>query len=172
MMLEPIHNQKVLSPQYTQKYLPPVVADTSEVRKLIEKQYSKTVVIPATHNVIVTNFISTPQGIIPDPNKQNSEINSPSNPQILINNPIINQSINNSINNSYINQFGLQSSMVNQSINNPLNNGNINQLGLQPTMINQPINPNLSNIYQSIQMKSIYYRPPTTNDPGKVDPTI
>ena len=148
-MLEPIHNQKVLAPQYTQKYLPPITADTSEIHKLIEKQYNKTVVMPATHNIIMKHFIQTPQGIMPDPNKEDSQINSPLKSQILINNPIVNQSINNSINNS-----------------------NIYQSGLQTTLINQSVNPNLSNIYQTIQMKSIYYRPPTTNDPGKVDPTI
>ncbi len=42
MMLEPIHNQKVLSPKYTQKYLPPIEVDSSQIQKLIESKYTKT----------------------------------------------------------------------------------------------------------------------------------
>ena len=67
-MLQPIHQQRVLPAQMTQQYLPPITVDTTEVHKMIAKLYNKTVVLPPTHTVEVTNYIDTPQGLI----RQNS----------------------------------------------------------------------------------------------------
>ena len=70
MILEPIRNEKVLSPQYKQTVLPPIYADTSKIQKSITEQFGKTVVLPEKHSIEVKNFIETPQGIF----LQNSNI--------------------------------------------------------------------------------------------------
>ena len=64
MILQPIHQERVLPAQFSQQYLPPVTVDTTEVHKLIEKLYSKTIVLPPTHTVEVSNYVQTPQGLI------------------------------------------------------------------------------------------------------------
>ena len=79
MILEPIKNEKVLSPQYKQTVLPPIYADTSNIQKSISEQYGKTVVLPEKHSVEVKNFIETPQGFI----LQSSNIDSQ--PNIIAN---------------------------------------------------------------------------------------
>ena len=67
MMLEPIHQQRVLPTQMTQQYLPPITVDTTEVHKMIDKMYNKRIVLPETQIYEVTNYIDTPQGLIPQP---------------------------------------------------------------------------------------------------------
>ena len=99
MILEPIKNEKVLSPQYKQTVLPPIYADTSKIQKSILEQYGKTVVLPEKHSVEVKNFIETPQGFI----LQNSNIVSQ--PNLIAN--INNQPNNQSNNLQYINNIPL-----------------------------------------------------------------
>ena len=96
-MLEPIHKSKVLSPQYKQQYLQPIIADTSQIHKLIQQQYSRTVVLPETHSVEVKNFIQTPQGLIPQPSL-NKSISLNQQSQIFPNQSILSNNISNSIN--------------------------------------------------------------------------
>ena len=99
MILEPIKNEKVLSPQYKQTVLPPIYADTSKIQKSILEQYGKTVVLPEKRSVEVKNFIETPQGFI----LQNSNIVSQ--PNLIAN--INNQPNNQSNNLQYINNIPL-----------------------------------------------------------------
>ena len=96
-MLEPIHNQKLLSPQYKQQYLQPITADTSQIHKLIQEKYGKTVVLPETHSVEVKNFIHTPQGLIPQPSL-NKSISLNQQSQIFPNQSIYPNNISNSLN--------------------------------------------------------------------------
>ena len=64
MILQPIQQQRVLTTQITQQYLPAITVDTTPVHKLINQLYNKTIVLPATHTVEVSNYIDTPQGLI------------------------------------------------------------------------------------------------------------
>ena len=95
-MLEPIRKEKVLTPQYKQHYLPPISADTSNIHKLIEQQYSKTVVLPETHSVEIKNYIQTPQGLIAQPSLNKSMVLTHP-PQIFNNQSIIQNNIPNSM---------------------------------------------------------------------------
>ena len=64
MILQPIQQQRVLPTQITQQYLPAITVDTTPVHKLINQLYNKTIVLPATHTVEISNYIDTPQGLI------------------------------------------------------------------------------------------------------------
>ena len=81
-MLQPIHQKRVLPAQMTQQYLPPVTVDTTEIHKMIEKMYNKTIILPATHTVEVTNYIDTPQGLIPQPSLPSKVVSQPQIPQV------------------------------------------------------------------------------------------
>ena len=110
MILEPIQQQKVLPAQYKQEYLPPITADTTQIHKLIEQTYSKTVLLPQNNSVNVVNFIETPQGLIKQPGSMNPQILSQ-----IINSPVI---LNNSVNQqSIINQNNVSQSSFNQTSN-------------------------------------------------------
>ena len=63
-MLQPIYQQKVLPAQVTSQYLPAITADTTEIHKKIAQIYNRTIVMPPTHSVEVTNYVQTPQGIL------------------------------------------------------------------------------------------------------------
>ena len=100
MILQPIQQQKVLPTKFTQKYLPPVTVDTSNIQKQIQQMYSKTIVLPETQSVEVKNYIETPQGYIlqpsPSPVQQTiPSIQSMSIPsQVQTSQPLITQSYN------------------------------------------------------------------------------
>jgi len=64
-MLQPIHQQRILPAKVTEQYLPAITVDTTEIHKLINQMYNKTIILPATHTVEVSNFVQTPQGIVP-----------------------------------------------------------------------------------------------------------
>ena len=64
MILQPIQQQRVLPTQITQQYLPAITVDTTPVHKLINQLYSKTIVLPPTHTVEISNYVDTPQGLI------------------------------------------------------------------------------------------------------------
>lgn len=63
-MLQPIYQQRVLPAQVTSQYLPAITADTTEIHKKIAQMYNRTIVMPPTHSVEVTNYVQTPQGIL------------------------------------------------------------------------------------------------------------
>ena len=63
-MLQPIHQQRVLPAQVTQQYLPAITVDTTEVHKLIDKLYNKTIILPPTQTIEVSNYIQTPNGLV------------------------------------------------------------------------------------------------------------
>ena len=67
MMLQPIHNQRVLPAKVQQKVLPAVTVDTTEIHKLIDQMYNKTFIMPATHTYEVTHYVQTPQGLVKQP---------------------------------------------------------------------------------------------------------
>ena len=100
MILQPIQQQKVLPTKFTQKYLPPVTVDTSNIQKQIQQMYSKTIVLPETQSGEVKNYIETPQGYIlqpsPSPVQQTiPSIQSMSIPsQVPTSQPLITQSYN------------------------------------------------------------------------------
>ena len=143
MMLQPIHQQTVLSPQYKQEYLPPLTADTSQIRKLIEQTYSKTVVLPTNHTVSAVNLVETPQGLVNQPISMDPQIYSK-----IVNIPAVNNSQNIS-----------QQPII---IKNNLSQSN-NQPVITQSVNNKPINNNSSNIYRT---------PFVGYNPGKVRPTI
>ena len=64
MILQPIQQQRVLPTQITQQYLPAITVDTAPIHKLINQLYNKTVVLPPTQTVEVSNYVETPQGLI------------------------------------------------------------------------------------------------------------
>ena len=157
MMLEPIHQQKVLPTQYKQQVLPAVTVDTSQLHKQIEQMYSKTVVLPETHSVEVQNFIETPQGIIqttsPSSGPQilpNQSMPIPIPTQVSVIQPIITQSYNPQLMVSTPNNFQniYSGSMMLPTYNNQL-------------LINRML-PNLS----------IYNTSVKRYNPGTVPPTI
>ena len=51
-----IYRQRVLPPKITQQMLPAITADTTQIHKMIEEQYGKTVILPETHSFHVTNY--------------------------------------------------------------------------------------------------------------------
>ena len=112
MMLEPIHNQKVLSPKYTQKYLPPIEVDSSQIQKLKESKYNKTLVLPVTQNVIVKHYVETPQGLVlQESDAQSSQTKS----NIIDTRPVLSQSA--------IYRYNLyQDNTINQPVNTKLMN--------------------------------------------------
>lgn len=70
-MLQPIYQQRVLPAQVTSQYLPAITADTTEIHKKIAQMYNRTIVMPPTHSVEVTNYVQTSQGIlVQDPTPQ------------------------------------------------------------------------------------------------------
>ena len=70
-MLQPIYQQRMLPAQVTSQYLPAITADTTEIHKKIAQMYNKTIIMPPTHSVEVTNYVQTPQGIlVQDPKPQ------------------------------------------------------------------------------------------------------
>ena len=71
MMLQPIHNQRLLPAQVQQTVLPAVTVDTTEIHKLINQMYNKTIIMPATQTFEETHYIQTPQGLV----KQSEPIN-------------------------------------------------------------------------------------------------
>ena len=85
MILQPIHNQRVLPAQVQQKVLPAVTVDTTEIHKLIDRMYNKTIVMPATHTYEVTHYVQTPQGLVkqPEPNNITSSIVS-TQPEVVL----------------------------------------------------------------------------------------
>ena len=58
-MLQPIYQQRVLPAQVTSQYLPAITADTTEIHKKIAQMYNRTIVMPPTHSVEVTNYVQT-----------------------------------------------------------------------------------------------------------------
>ena len=119
-MLKPIQQQTVLPAQYKQEYLPPITADTTQIHKLIEQTYSKTVLLPQNNSVNVVNFIETPQGLIKQPGSMNPQMLS----QIVGSPAILNNSVNQQsiINQNNVSQSNTQNS-INQSVNTqPINN--------------------------------------------------
>ena len=45
-----IYRQRVLPAKINQQMLPAITADTTEIHKMIEEQYGKTVILPETHS--------------------------------------------------------------------------------------------------------------------------
>ena len=64
-MMPPIYQQKYLPAKYNTQFLPPVTADTSQIERLIEEQYNKTIILPETHSSEVTNIIAQPEVLPP-----------------------------------------------------------------------------------------------------------
>ena len=95
-MLAPIHQSRILPAQVTQQYLPAITVDTTEVHKLIHNLYNKTIILPATHTVEVSNYVQTPNGLelrsSTNPQKLNqSTLQQPGIPQVPIIQPEISQ---------------------------------------------------------------------------------
>ena len=51
-----IYRQRVLPAKFTRQMLPAITADTTEIHKMIEEQYGKTVILPETQSFHVTNY--------------------------------------------------------------------------------------------------------------------
>ena len=79
MMLQPIHNQRVLPAQLQQTVLPAVTVDTTEIHKQIAQMYNRTIIMPETHTYEVTHYVQTPQGLVkqPEPITNSSSIVAP-----------------------------------------------------------------------------------------------
>ena len=60
-MMPPIYNERVLPAKLNRQILPPITADTSQIHKLIEEQYSKTIVLPETRSTEVFNVGEQPE---------------------------------------------------------------------------------------------------------------
>ena len=73
-MLQPIHNQRVLPAQVSQQVLPAVTVDTTEIHKLLNQMYNKTIITPGTQTFEVSHYVQTPQGLV----KQAEPINNSS----------------------------------------------------------------------------------------------
>ena len=72
MMLQPIHNQRVLPAQLQQTVLPAVTVDTTEIHKQIAQMYNRTIIMPETHTYEVTHYVQTPQGLVKQPEPINN----------------------------------------------------------------------------------------------------
>ena len=59
--MPPIYNERVLPAKLNRQILPPITADTSQIHKLIEEQYSKTIVLPETRSTEVFNVGEQPE---------------------------------------------------------------------------------------------------------------
>ena len=62
----------VLPVQVNQQVLPAITADTTEIHKLIDQMYNKTIIVPGTHTYEVTHYVQTPQGLVKKPEPINS----------------------------------------------------------------------------------------------------
>ena len=145
MTLEPIYNQKVLSPKYTRNYLPPIEADSSQIKQLIEQKYSKTIVLPISKTTEVNNYTE---------NQKINEVQESNNYQPQ---EIIAQRQTN-IQQNIISSGPVLSQSQNYKYN--LYQNNINNRPIKA----QLITPN--------NKSAIYRRPFAAYNPSKVNPTI